>query len=255
VSEKRPLRVLVTRPRHQASALAELLVAAGAEPILIPTIEIVPPASFDALDDSLKELDGFDWLIFTSANAVQVFAERAQALGVEVHAKRIAVIGSATARAAREFLGRSPDLVPEHATAEGLAEALLAYAAGSSMLLVRAAVARDVLPERLKAAGARVRIAEAYRNVIPADSIREIQELFASDPPDAVTFTSASTAQNLHALLDAAELEIREGTVLASIGPITSRAMREVGMEPTVEAGEATIASLVDALLASARRP
>jgi uroporphyrinogen-III synthase len=122
------------------------------------------------------------------------------------------------------------------------------------MLLVRAAVARDVLPERLKEAGARVRIAEAYRNVIPGGSIREIQELFASDPPDAITFTSASTAQNLHALLDAAELEIREGTVLASIGPITSRAMREVGMEPTVEAGEATIVSLVDALLASARR-
>lgn len=248
MSDKRPFRVLVTRARGQASALAELLRARGAEPILIPTIEIAPPASFDELDSALRDLMSFDWLIFTSANAVQVFAERVRVLGLAVDLKRIAVIGAATAKAVQEALGRDVDLVPERAVAEALAEALRPHASGSSMLLVRAAVARDVLTQALRAAGARVAIAEAYRNVLPEESVAQVQELFARDPPDAIAFTSASTAQNLVALLERAELAIPSGTILASIGPITSEAMRQLLLEPTVEAREATIACLVEAL-------
>jgi uroporphyrinogen-III synthase len=226
-----------------------MLAAAGADPIPIPTIAIVPPESFAALDAALSELRGFDWLLFTSANAVEAFAERARATGPAAIPTRIAAIGPATARAVRELLPRGPDLVPKLSTAEGLAEVLLPHAAGSSMLLVRAAVARDVLPAALTAAGARVTVADAYRNVVPEESIARIQELFANDPPDAITLTSASTALNLHGLLGAARLEVPKGTVLASIGPITTQAMRELGWEPTVEARQATIASLVDALL------
>ncbi len=249
MSPENPFRVLVTRARKQGSALAEMLEAAGAVPILIPTIEIAAPSSYRALDHALTSLREYDWLIFTSANAVEVFVRRADAMGLRPKPRRVAVIGPATAKAVREVLKARVDCLPERFIAEGLVEALGPKAINASMLLVRAAVARDTLPTALKAAGARVTIANAYCNVIPEESIPEIKELFTRAPPDAITFTSASTAQNLHALMEAAEVRIPEGTVLASIGPITSQAMREVGMEPTVEAKEATIASLVEALL------
>ena len=139
--------------------------------------------------------------------------------------------------------------MPERYVAESLAEALRKEAPAASMLLVRAEVARDVLPELLREAGARVTIVDAYRNVVPEDSIVKVRELFVGDPPEAITFTSASTARNLRELLEAAAVEIPAGTILASIGPITSEAMRQLGWEPSVEAQEATIASLVAGLL------
>jgi uroporphyrinogen-III synthase len=240
-------RILVTRARGQASALATKLEALGATPILIPTIELAPPSSYCAMDAALASIRSFDWLLFTSANGVQAFAERARQLGLGAAAKRIAAIGPATARAVVEA-GMAVDLTPPQAVAESLAEALLPYAAGASMLLVRAAVARDVLPEALTTAGATVTIADAYRTVVPEASVAELRELFGKKPPDAITFTSASTAQNLVALLEAAQLKLPKGIVLASIGPITSQAMRELGLEPTVEAREATTLSLAEAL-------
>jgi uroporphyrinogen-III synthase len=249
VFARRSFRVLVTRPRGQASALAERLEAVGATPILIPTIEIAPPSSYRSLDSALAALRSYDWLIFTSANAVAIFAERARSMGLHPHPRRIAVIGPATARAVQEILNLPVDHMPARSVAEDFAESLLTEAAGASILIVRAVVARDVLATALKGVGARVTIANAYTNIIPEDSLAAIQQLFATNPPDAITFTSASTAQNLRTLLGAANLTIPAGTVLASIGPITSQAMREVGLEPTVEAPEATIPRLVAALL------
>jgi uroporphyrinogen-III synthase len=122
-------------------------------------------------------------------------------------------------------------------------------AANASILLVRAAVARDILPESLVAAGATLTIAEAYRTIIPQDSIEQLQKLLMTDPPDAITFTSASTARNLVALLEAGALKVPEGVCLASIGPITSLAMRDLALEPTCEAREATVPALADALV------
>ena len=116
------------------------------------------------------------------------------------------------------------------------------------MLLVRAAEARDLLPEALAAAGAQVTLAEAYRNLMPSDAGDRLRRLFAEAPPDAITFTSASTVQNLVAILETMGLKIPAGTVLASIGPITSQAMRELGLAVTLEAREATMNSLVEAL-------
>ena len=240
-------RILVTRAKGQASALATQLEALGATPILIPTIEIAPPSSYCAMDAALASIRSFDWLIFTSANAVQSFVDRARSVKVNPQAKRIAAIGSATAKAVVEA-GLSVDLIPSQAVAESLAVALKPFATDAGMLLVRAAAARDVLPDRLIEAGATVTIAEAYRNVTPADSIEQLRALFATNPPDAITFTSGSTAQNLVALLEAASLKIPDGVVLASIGPITSQAMRELGLEPTLEATDATIPALVDCL-------
>jgi uroporphyrinogen-III synthase len=243
-------RILVTRSRHQASDLAAQLEALGATPILIPTIEIAPPETYAPLDAALTCLRTYDWLVFTSANAVEAFHRRAQFQRLNQLPKHIAVIGPSTLRAAND-IGLTVDLVPPQYIAESLAEALLPEAPGRSFLLVRAAEARDTIPEALTAAGAIVTIAEAYRNQIPPDSIPALQALFGAPTghPDAITFTSASTARNLITLLDAANLTLPPNIVLASIGPITSQTLRDLGYEPTLEAAEATIPSLVQSLL------
>jgi len=245
-------RILVTRARGQASALAVLLDARGAIPILLPAIEIAPPVSWCALDCSLSTLRSFDWLLFTSANAVHAFVQRARTLKIALNPRRIAVIGAATARAVIESrLAPAVDLMPERFVAEDFASALALHACGASMLLVRAAEARDVLPQALVAAGANLTIAEAYRNVLPQQSLAALPGLLAPGAEqilDAITFTSASTAHNLVALLAAAQVSLPGSIVLASIGPVTSGAMRSISLEPAVEADEATIASLVKAL-------
>jgi uroporphyrinogen-III synthase len=242
-------RILITRTRHQASDLAAQLEALGATTILIPTIEIVPPASFAALDAALTCLRTYDWLLFTSANAVEAFHRRAQLLHLTQLPKHIAVIGPATLAAANT-IGLTVDLIPPQYIAESLAESLLPESPGKSFLLVRAADARDHLPETLTAAGAAVTIAEAYRNQLPPDSIPALQTLFASPEtyPDAITFTSASTARNLCALLEAANQTLPPNITLASIGPITSQTLRDLGHEPTIEAPEPAISALVESL-------
>ena len=243
-------RILITRTRHQASDLAAQLEALGATPILIPTIEIVPPTSFAALDAALTCLRTYDWLVFTSANAVEAFHRRAQFLHLTQLPRHIATIGPATLRAANE-IGLTVVLIPPQYINESLAEALLPEAPGNSFLLVRAAEARDTLPAALTAAGATVTIAEAYRNQIPPESIPALQSLFShpANYPDAITFTSASTAHNLFALLEAANLTLPPNIVLASIGPITSQTLRDLGQEPTVEAPEPTIPALIQSLV------
>jgi uroporphyrinogen-III synthase len=242
-------RILITRTRHQASDLAAQLEALGASPILIPTIEIVPPASFAALDAALTCLRTYDWLVFTSPNAVEAFHRRAQFLHLTQLPRHIAAIGPATLNAANA-IGLTVDLVPPQYVGESLAEALLPEAPGKSFLLVRAAEARDTIPEALTAAGATVTIAEAYRNQLPPDSIPALQHLFATPAnyPDAITFTSASTARNLCALLEAANLALPPNITLASIGPVTSQALRELGHPPTIEAPEPTIPALIQSL-------
>lgn len=261
----RPLvdkRILITRTRHQASEFAAQLEVLGARPILIPTIEIVPPESYAALDDAIAQLSAYDWLIFTSANAVEVFGQRHARLvhrgqsGLQektsaTRKPRIAAIGPATARAV-QAIGLTVDLVPLQYVAESLAQTLAPYAADANVLLVRAAKARDLLPGRLAAAGARVTIVDAYRNQTPSGAIPALQAVFALPErhPDAITFTSASTVRNLFELLEAGNLELSPGIALTSIGPITSEALRELGHTPTVEAEMPTIPALIAALAA-----
>jgi len=151
-------RVLVTRAAHQASKLSDGLRALGAEPVEVPVLEIRPPISFDPLDAALRQLDSYDWLILTSANAARALAERAAALRIPLAQPvrlKVAAIGEATAEAARKA-GLQVALVPEAYVAESLVEGLLARAAGQRILLARAAVARDVIPDALREAGAEV---------------------------------------------------------------------------------------------------
>ena len=175
-------RILITRSAHQSSLLAEALGNLGAEPILIPTIRLDPPASFCPLDAALAQLPSYHWLLFTSANAVQAFAQRARRTFTPHPTQGIAAIGPATAQALRD-IGLAPTLIPPIAIAESLAESLVRYAlqpdrSPTRMLLLRAEQARDTLPEALRAAGADLTIVSVYRNVLPQDSIPLLQALF-----------------------------------------------------------------------------
>ena len=248
-------RILITRAPHQASQLADRLRALGATPILIPTIEIAPPASFATLDASLATLSGFDLVAFTSANAVEAFQQRAQLLGIVPAPRRIAAVGPATARAA-DAIGLRADLFPPTFTAESLAQTIvqtvLSDLPSARILLVLAEQAPATLHSALAAAGARVTVAASYSNRVPQASLAEVAALFAEPEkdPDAVTFTSASTARNLVALLEATGHALPSSVLRASIGPITSRALRDLGLPPHLEASESTLAALVDSLAA-----
>lgn len=241
-------RVLVTRAPHQASELADWLRALGASPVLIPTIEIAPPRSWDSLDAALHSLAKFDLVAFTSGNAVEAFRSRAKTLGLDVAARRVAVVGPSTARAV-EAMGLRVDTMPPVFTAESLAETLRPSAQGLRALLVLAEDAPSTVCDGLISAGAKVVVAAAYSNRVPQASLSLIRTLFDEGrAPDAVTFTSASTARNLAALLEAARLTLPAPVVRASIGPITSHTLVELGLPAHIEARESTIASLVEAL-------
>lgn len=244
---------MVTRSARQGSELAERLRAAGFEAVVIPAIELAEPTSFAVLDGALGRLGEFDWVLFTSANAVEVFARRVVG-GIPAGVK-VAAIGLATARAV-ETMGRKVDLVPETAVAEAMAEALLPAAGpGVKFLLVRAEIGREELPERLRAAGAEVVVAPAYRNVVPESSIPQVREMFSDHEkyPDAITFTSSSTATNLLVLLEVSGMELPRDILRVSIGPVTSETLRGVGYPAHAEAETATIEGLVEAVRQSVR--
>jgi uroporphyrinogen-III synthase len=192
-------------------------------------------------------LGDFEWIVFTSAHAVEVFGLRRDPAILPL---KIAVIGPATARAV-EALALPVSLLPPRYVAESLAESLVQQAAGASILIVRAEEARDILPTLLEQAGCRVSIAKAYRNRIPEESLPMLRELFAAPDrfPDAITFTSGSTVRHLVSLLSSAELTLPSHIALASIGPITSEIMLELDLEPTIQAREATLASLIEAIV------
>jgi len=245
-------RILITRAPHQASPLADALRAAGVEPVLIPTIEIAPPTTFAPFDAALEQLNSFHWLLFTSANAVEAFRQRHTELWTPCSCK-IAAIGPATARAL-EAIGLTADLIPPQAVAESLAAALLPHAKpGIRFLLIRAEQARDHLPDALRATGAEVTIAPAYRTVIPTASAQQIREIFNSPAtwPDAIAFTSSSTVTNLLSLMEAAGLTLPPAVRRVSIGPITSKTLRELGLPPHAEAAEPTVPALAEMLIQS----
>ena len=175
--------------------------------------------------------------------------------------KKIAAIGPATTRAI-EAIGLQVDLIPPQYNAESLAEILTPHArtaAGqpASILLIRAEQARDVLPETLTAVGATITIADAYRNQTPSESISALRQLFASPAtyPHAITFTSSSTAINFFNLLEAADLTLPPNITLASIGPVTTQTLRDLGYPPTIEATEPTIPALIQSLESNLSQP
>lgn len=243
-------QILVTRAREQAGLLSTELTKLGADAIEIPAIEILPPASFEALDVALRNLQQYQWLIVTSANAVRAIQGRRAVLNLMpasfAHLK-IAAIGAPTARALEET-GLSASITPKEYVAESLLESLADQIKNDRVLIARAAIARDIIPEVLMQRGAQVEVVEAYRTVIPESSVEKIAEAFANKSPEAATFTSSSTVTNFFHLLRAAGYDRRPEEMLAvSIGPITSQTLREHDWEPAAEADPHDIAGLVAA--------
>jgi uroporphyrinogen III methyltransferase/synthase len=253
--EAKPLfgkRVLVTRAREQASELAERLEAAGAEVVECPAIRIVPPDSFAPLDAALGRLAEFRWVVLTSANGVRFLWERLAEAGKDARALgglRVCAIGPATA-AALESRGIRPDVVPAEFKAEGLVEALAAEdLAGAGVLIVRAAEAREVLPDELRRRGARVEVVPAYRTVESDEDATAVRALLEERAVHVVTFTSSSTVRNFLALLGPDAPELLRGVLVASIGPITAQTAAQAGIASQVVPDRYTIPDFVEALV------
>lgn len=243
-------RMVVTRAERQSGGLREKLERQGAEVLLLPTIEIGPPASYDPLDRALRNAKGFAWLVVTSANAVRVIGERLAACKMTAQSLadlRCAAVGRSTAEALRS-LGLAVEVVPERYVGEALAEALKDHVRGQRVLLVRAAAARDVVPEALTAAGAAVTVVDAYRTVVPADAMERARAVFGNEPlPDAVVFTSGSTVMHLLDVLRDAGLRFPPQVACVSIGPVTSAVLRDSGLAVAAEAETASLDALADA--------
>ena len=283
------IRVLVGRARHQAGALSAELRKRGAQILEIPFIEIRKPRSFRPLDSALKNLDTYDWLILTSVNGVEAMWARiekamgrstrtestrfkstwpkstwksgplgprssgksSQALAPRARGLRIAAIGPAT-RKAIEQRGVKVDVMPKEYVAESVVQSLKRKVKRKRVLLVRAKVARDVIPRELRKAGAHVDVVEAYETVVPESSRRRLQAALKNPDkrPNVVTFTSSSTVKNFVELLGTRrKSSLLDGVQTASIGPVTSATLRELGLPVDIAAREFTIPGLVAAIL------
>lgn len=244
-------RVLVGRAKHQAGVLSAELRRLGAQVLEIPFIEIRKPRSFKPLDSALKNLHTYDWLILTSVNGVEAMSERMEKLDLTLQAPKgrlyIAAIGPATKKAI-EQRGLEVDVVPEEYVAESVVRSLKGKVKGKRVLLVRAKVARDVIPRELRKAGANVDVVEAYETVVPQSSQRKLQAALKNESkrPHVVTFTSSSTVKNFMALVG--KRANLNGIRMASIGPVTSATLRECGLNVDIAAREFTIPGLIAAI-------
>lgn len=253
VKKEKPLsgiRILVGRARHQAGALSSRLQKRGAKIVEIPFIEIRQPRSYKPLDSALKNLHTYDWLILTSVNGVEALWERLHKLHLtnqQLKPVKVAAIGPATKNAI-EKRGIKVKIVPEQYVAESVVESLRHQIAGKRVLLARARIARDLIPRELRQLGARVDVVEAYETVIPKSSRTRLRVLLkdAKRRPHVITFTSSSTVRNFVSLLG--KNKMPDGIRLASIGPITSSTLRELGLPVDIEATEYTIPGLIKAI-------
>lgn len=241
-------KILVTRAEGQAESFAARLRALGAEPIILPTIVLVPPQDWEPVDQAIHQLESYHWLIFTSANGVRFFLERLQALGYKPrHLEQVhkAAIGPATASALEQH-GLPVDFVPAQYLAEAIAEGLGDKVRGQRILLPRADIARKDLSRLLRARGAHVEEVIAYRTQPAPLKPAQLQGLFQKKP-DIITFTSASTARHFAGLLQGSQ-ELLRGVTVACIGPITARVAGEAGLPVHIVAREHTLEGLITAI-------
>jgi uroporphyrinogen III methyltransferase/synthase len=254
--ESKPLfgkRIVVTRSRDQASAFVELLIDRGATPIEFPSIHVVPPQSWKELDAAIDSLERYQWLIFTSANAVSFFFLRLRERGKDIRSLKgvkLCAVGPKTAEALQDH-SLTADLIPSEFKAEGVLAALGGeQVRGQRFLIPRARVARELIPERLRALGAEVTVATAYENVRPASDVERIKKLFIEKKIAAVTFTSSSTVNNFIEMVGKSEYKsLIEGVTVACIGPVTAKTAGEYGMKVDVMPKDYTIPALVDAMV------
>lgn len=243
------LRVVVTRSEHQSDDLAAAFIAAGARVELLPLLEVVPPADSRPLERAATELALYDWLVFTSANAVEAFLPlTGGALPARI---RVAVVGPATAEALRSF-EVEPHLEARKADAEGLIADLAPYVTRRRrVLLPQASDARPTLAEGLAAAGAEAVTIVAYDKRLPADAPRRAAEIFGGEPLGWVTFTSPRIVRHFAGLFGDDWEQRRGGLRAVSIGPVTSAELRRLGVEPAAEAARPGDHEMVTAMAAS----
>jgi uroporphyrinogen III methyltransferase/synthase len=250
--ERRPLhgkRVVVTRARAQASGLAARLHGLGAEVVELPAIRIEPRPESNEVKQAAASIGDYALICLTSPNGVRLLFETMRAAGLDARAlggATVAAIGPGTARALAKA-GITADIVPEHFVAESLVEALAEVeVTGKRVLVARAAEARDVIPERLSGRGAEVDVVALYETVRDEPSAEAVE---AAQSADYVTFTSSSTVRNL---TDTLGDRFPSAARIVSIGPITSEAVRDAGLDLHVEANRHDIDGLLAALLADA---
>jgi len=262
--EKRALfgkRVVVTRTREQASELINLLENCGAECIEFPTISIKPVNSYEILDLALAEVDTYQWLLFTSINAVDYFFKRLFDLGKDVRflkGPKVAAVGKVTAEALANH-GIKADLLPDEFTGDGLAEALIKKGVkGVRILIPRALKAREILPERLSSEGAEVTVAPVYQNVLPQSTFGEqlkgeLNQALQEKTVDMITFTSSSTVKNFATIMNIETPEdmqkLMAGVAVATIGPVTAKTAESLGLKVDVQPTEFTIPNLVNSIV------
>ncbi len=243
-------RILVTRALHQAGRFSRELSALGATIVEVPVIEIAPPESFEPLDEALRNLDRYDWIILTSSNTIERICARASCFAVNpanADGLKVAAIGQATAKTAERY-GFKVTVIPDAYVAESLIDSLHDKVAEKRVLLPRAATARDVIPEALRAAGAEVDVVEAYRNLLPEAAPERLKQA-TSEGLDAVPFTSSSSVTHLAEAARLAGIAWPfTGVAAISIGPITSQTLRELGWPPAAEADPSDIQGLIAAI-------
>ncbi len=240
-------RILITRPEHQAAELSDRLRALGAEVVHVPVLRILPPRSYEPLDQALRRLDTYDWVVFTSQNGVLAVEGRLRHLAIPLEVLRgvrLAAIGPATARRLAH-IGAPPVLTPPEYRAEALVEAFSAYdLRGARVLIPRAEEAREVLPRGLWALGASVEVVAAYRTEVAWDQAERLLAVLR-EGVDALTLTSSSAARALVRLLGG---QLPEGVRVVCIGPVTAETARRLGVRVDAVAEVYTSEGMVQAL-------
>jgi len=253
--DNRPLsgkRVLVTRSREQASVLSKLLEQEGAEPIEFPVIRVCPPESYSELDSALDRIDTYDWLLFTSANAVRAVLDRLFETGRDVRwlkGPRIGAIGTKTAESI-QALGMCVDFAPSEFVAEAVVQEFPEDAGGKRMLIPQAKDARDILRTKLSELGALVDVATAYQTTIERSDAVRTRELLDRGTLDAITFKRSSTVTNFVELVCTdGRASLPDSVRIACIGPITAESAASCGLVPDIVASTYTLEGLVQALI------
>lgn len=265
-AEKKPLfgkRVLVARSREQAAEMVEALEEMGAEAVELPTIKIVPPESYEDLDRAIRQMSepsamshqrfSYDWIIFTSANGVDFFFRRLRELGKDVRILKgikLAAIGPATTKKLEE-VGLLVDYMPSKYVAEAVVEGFKNLGVASQRILIpRAEVAREILPQELERLGAQVNVVSTYRTVPDSSMIAELRRLLSEGRINIIAFTSSSTVKNFMKAVEGLNLEnLLRSVQIACIGPVTAQTAEECGLKVAATAKEYTIQGLVQAMV------
>ena len=248
---------MITRAASQSADFITALESYGATVIGCPTIQITDPVSYDQLDEALDHLYGYDWIIFTSANGVDYFLRRlehANKVVADLDELRVCAIGEATADKLHDAKVHI-DLIPSDSKAEGVFSALTEFVGGAqhlhglNILLPRAAVGRDYLPNEFEKAGARIDVVTTYRTVVPENLDRGRLSAMLAGTADCIAFTSPSTVKNLALLFDTHDLSKTLGGIkVACIGSVTAEAAEQFGLQVDIQPDTSKVAALAQAI-------